>query len=141
MKIKSGFTFIELLVVVGIILFLALLVLVSLNPAHRFSNARNSRRVSDINSILTAVHECIVDNGGEYSLCNLSIPMNKTEIGTHINNIDMTTILEPYLETIPKDPRGGTNENTGYFIRVNDYGIVSIFADNAELEYTLMLSR
>ena len=50
---KSGFTLIELLVVIAIIATLATVVFVALNPVQRFSDARNSRRWNDVNTMLT----------------------------------------------------------------------------------------
>src|SRR3972149_10727287 len=61
---NNGFTLIELLLVIAIIAILATIVIVALNPVQRFADARNSRRWNDVNSILTAVHEYIVDNDG-----------------------------------------------------------------------------
>ena len=63
-KMKKGFTLIELLVVISIIAILATVVFVALNPGKRFLDTRNSRRWNDVHNILTAVHECIVDDGG-----------------------------------------------------------------------------
>lgn len=56
----KAFTLIELLVVITIISIFGALVFVALDPAERFADARDSRRWSDVNSLLTAVHDCIV---------------------------------------------------------------------------------
>lgn len=66
---KNAFTLIEILVVIAILAIIAVVVFVALNPAQRFADARDSRRVNDVNSILTAIHECIVDNDGDVSGC------------------------------------------------------------------------
>src|SRR5579859_6775624 len=63
-KLFKGFTLIELLVVITIIATLAVVVFVALNPGARLSAARDARRTSDVDSILTAIHESIVDNKG-----------------------------------------------------------------------------
>src|SRR3990167_1245836 len=60
----KGFTLIEILLVIGIIAVLATVVIVALDPVTRFADARNSRRLSDIQNILTAVQQYIVDNQG-----------------------------------------------------------------------------
>ncbi len=62
---KQGFTLIEILLVIGIIAVLATVVVVSLDPATRFQNARDARRLADIQSILSAVQQYIVDHKGQ----------------------------------------------------------------------------
>lgn len=67
MNIKKqikGFTLVELLVVIGIIAILFAVVLVAINPAKRFSEANNARRLSDVNSILNGVLNYTVDQKG-----------------------------------------------------------------------------
>lgn len=61
---RKGFTLIELLVVIAIIATLAVVVFVALNPVRRFKESRNATRATEINEILTAIHEYIVDNDG-----------------------------------------------------------------------------
>src|ERR1700687_4340205 len=59
--VPSGFTLIELLIVIIIIAALAVVVFVALNPVKRLQDARNARRATDVQSILTAIHEYIID--------------------------------------------------------------------------------
>mgnify|MGYP001577336152 CR=1 FL=1 len=61
---KRGFTLIEILVVIGIIALLATIVLIAINPARQFAQARDSQRVSNLNAILNAVGQRIADNKG-----------------------------------------------------------------------------
>ena len=56
-KRTSGFTLLEILLVIGIIAVLATVVAVSLDPATRFQNAKDARRLSDIQSILSRSEE------------------------------------------------------------------------------------
>jgi prepilin-type N-terminal cleavage/methylation domain-containing protein len=53
---KKGFTLIELLIVIGILAVLATVVVLVLNPAQLFAQARDSRRVNDLNNIRSAVN-------------------------------------------------------------------------------------
>lgn len=55
MQKKRGFTLIELLIVIGILVVLAAVVVVILNPAELLRQARDSQRVSDLNTIKGAI--------------------------------------------------------------------------------------
>lgn len=70
MKPKSnrfipGFTFVELLVSVGVIALIVTALLVALRPSLRFAEARDSRRAQDIDSISRALALYAVDNDGQ----------------------------------------------------------------------------
>ena len=65
---SKGFTLVELLVVIGIIAILFAVVLVAINPAKRFAEANNARRLSDVNSILNGVLNYTVDQKGAVPL-------------------------------------------------------------------------
>ncbi len=72
---QKGFTLIELLIVIVIITALAVTVFVALNPVKRTRDAREARRASDVETILTAIHEYVVDNNG-------TLPGTLTSTGT-----------------------------------------------------------
>lgn len=131
MKKGLGFTLIELLIVVGVLATLSTVVFVALNPAQRFMDARNSRRVTDVNSILTAVHECIVDNGGSLTACGIT-DTTKYTLGTGTGNLNLATYLAAYLKKIPQDPSTGAAEDTGYAIQADANNLITVFADDAE---------
>ena len=65
-KSVKGFTLIELLLVIGIIAILAVAVFVALNPAKRFADARDARRESDVETILSALHQYNIDQKGVF---------------------------------------------------------------------------
>lgn len=137
---KAGFTLIELLVVVAIIAILATLVFVALDPVTRFADARNSRRWNDVNNILTAIHEYIVDNDGSLPT-GLATSQASTELGSCGTCDDLSTPLAPYLLSMPQDPTDGDATNTGYSVAVNANNIVTVTADNAENSETIQVSR
>ena len=59
----SGFTLIEILVVVGLIAILAAITIVAINPAKNFESTRNTQRSSDISAILNAVTQYTSESG------------------------------------------------------------------------------
>jgi len=152
---RHGFTLIELLVVIAIVAILAAVVFVALDPVRRFADARNSTRISDVNSILTAIHEYIVDNGGALPT-GLSAGMAETQLGTAgagmtttdkgtacgtvAAGVNLATPLAKYLVSIPKDPQGSAGK-TGYSVVVNTNNIVTVRACDAELGVTIQVSR
>lgn len=157
---QRGFTLIELLVVISIIAILSTVVFVALNPAGRFQDARNSRRFSDVNNLLTAIHECIVDNAGATASCLASGAgalvagsiYEITNAGTtaSCNGVcaassaascaDISDELAAYLASLPADPGGVTNNHTEYSVSVDSNGIVTVAACSAE-GTTVQVSR
>lgn len=150
MKSKKGFTLIELLVVIAIMSILATVVFVALDPVKRFADARNSRRFSDVNSILTAIHEYIVDNDGAMPA---GITTSEKQLGTCAAGgatscsgaqaacLDMTSILAKYLKSIPLDPNGGTVATTKYSVVADANNIVTVKACAAENSVAVEVSR
>lgn len=150
---KKGFTLIELLVVIAIIAILTVIVFVALNPAKRFADARNARRWSDVNSVLTAIHEYIVDNNGVLPT-GVSTSMAQTQLGsaaTGCDNdgcgavaacLDLSTPLVAYLKSMPVDPSlAGTSTETHYSAEVDANNIVTVKACDAEGGETIQVSR
>lgn len=58
---KKGFTLIELLVVIAIVAILAVVVILTLNPAEILKQARDSNRISDLNTVKSAISVYLAD--------------------------------------------------------------------------------
>jgi prepilin-type N-terminal cleavage/methylation domain-containing protein len=102
---SRGFTLIEILVVIGIVAVLATVVLVAINPSRQFMLARDTQRLSNVNSILNAVGQNISENKGVFT-CNdvpYQIPATSTEISSAGANI-APCIVPKYLSSLPYDP-------------------------------------
>ncbi len=155
-KFRKGFTLIELLIVIAIIATLAIVVFVALNPAQRFKDARDAKRVSDIDTLLTAIHASIVDNKGTLP-SGLSSGMSETQLGTGGSGcaiatggcsvvatacVDLTTPMVKYLKSMPIDPTTTfTAAKTGYSVTVDANNIVTIKACGTEGSTNLSISR
>lgn len=155
-RTSKGFTLIELLIVITIIAALAVTVFVALNPAQRLKDARGARRTTDVDNILTAIHEAIVDNKGSYPTNMPAVGVIK-QLGTGPDAItcpalalggnctttaicvdllaDVAIDLIPYLKSMPIDPTGGTtwtSVKTGYTVVRDTNGIVTVTACGSE---------
>ena len=65
---KKGFTLIELLVVIAIIAVLSVVVILTLNPAELLRQARDSTRISDLNTIKSALSLFLADTASSSGL-------------------------------------------------------------------------
>ncbi len=150
-KIRSGFTLLELLIVVAIISILAIVVLVALKPAARMADARDARRAQDLNQILTGIHECVIDkkDSASMSTCLGSTTVDTTYeiVVTGITSgcqatctgatsgtscLPLDTKLTDYFVTIPTDPTTQATGHTGYSITRKSNGMVVLEACAAE---------
>jgi type IV pilus assembly protein PilA len=106
--LQRGFTLIELLVVVGVLAVLLAIVLIAINPARQFSQANNTKRSSDVNALLNAIHQYAADNKG-------TLPGSGT-ITTAVQNISSGAVnlcadlVPQYIAALPVDPL--TNNGT-----------------------------
>lgn len=142
---SSGFTLIEILLVVGILAVLASVVFVALDPAKRFREARDARRTSDVQSILTAIHTYIIDNRGSIPA---GLDTTERQLGTATsgcaiatggctvtgtsNCLNLATPLAKYLKSMPIDPNGGTAALTQYSIVIDANSIITVRACGTE---------
>ena len=107
---KKGFTLIELLVVIGILAVLLAITLIAINPARQFAQANNTKRRSDVNAILNAIHQYSADNRGSLPVGITTTTRNISDTGANICGELITT----YMAALPSDPQaanGGANIN------------------------------
>ena len=141
---KKGFTLIEVLLVIVIIAILAGIVLIAVNPGRQVSQANNAQRDSNVNAILSAVHQYAIDNRG-------ALPTNITTTAGTVSNagINICTDLVPtYIAALPVDPTDSgasftdcTTYNTGYTVVKDANNRVTVAAPSAELSATISVTR
>lgn len=98
-KKNKGFTLIEILVVIGIIAILAAIVIVAINPKKHFDDAIAAQRDANVNTILNAIGQYIVDNKG-------GLPTIPTVNGGEIDEALCNTLVPEYVGAMPTDPQG-----------------------------------
>ncbi|MEI6660408.1 MAG: prepilin-type N-terminal cleavage/methylation domain-containing protein [bacterium] len=113
-KKKSGFTLVELLVVISIISLLSSVVLSALSSARQKS--RVARRLSDLHQIQIAL-ENYYTNNGSYPATNWHTQCNYFGAGTAVaNNLVIPGLVPTYMPSFPIDPSMDvTNSQNCYF--------------------------
>jgi prepilin-type N-terminal cleavage/methylation domain-containing protein len=160
-SLQKGFTLIELLIVITIIATLAVSVFVALNPAQRLKDSKDARRTSDVDTILTAIHAYVVDNGGNYpagltsgmvekqigtdaTAANCALATTYCTIGAAVGCVNLVTPMTKYLKSMPIDPIAGTTytaAKTGYSVQVDTNGIITVKACGTEGTTLIQSSR
>jgi type IV pilus assembly protein PilA len=126
---ERGFTLIELLVVIGILAVLLAITLIAINPARQFAQANNTKRSSDVSSILNAIGQFQADNRGALPGGMPAAGAAAQIIGAGVGEANIcAALVTQYIAQLPVDPltNGGTaiadtcpvGYTTGYTVSV-----------------------
>lgn len=150
---REGFTLIEILLVIGIIVLLAGAIIVAINPGRQFAKARNTQRVTDVNAILSAIVQNMTDNQGRWNCqgstyYSTSLPSVVTATIVSVpeasnNEINLSCLTPTYVPRLPVDPSLPANSTTtGYTLNYStSSGRITICAPNAELQEVICTQR
>lgn len=130
----SGFTLVEILVVLAIVGILAGIVVVAINPAKQFRSANDAKRKTDLNKIANAVFQYAVDFKGQFprditnAFQEVCLSGNSSSTcGNALTSLDsVATLNGPYIKSLSEDPLPQASRNsaannvigTGYRIRL-----------------------
>jgi prepilin-type N-terminal cleavage/methylation domain-containing protein len=132
MNTKKGFTLLELLIVIGILAILSTTIVLVINPAELLRKARDSQRISDLNTVKTAIAYYLTEEGDP------SIGASDTSY-SHVSGVDCATtanssssqsidgtgwIPVPFgdlaggspIANLPVDPNASTSAGDYYYV-------------------------
>ncbi len=145
MKKRSGFTLLELLIVIAIIAILAGIIYVAVDPARRLAEAQNAERWSSVNSILNAVLRYTVDQKGTFPAALTAVSTGTYVIGaggtcaactattTPSDCMNLSTSLVPdYIADMPYDSQSGSADDTRYWVYRSSSGRIAVGACEPE---------
>lgn len=108
---SSGFTLVELLIVVAIIGVLSSVVISSLNGARMKS--RDARRVSDLKQIRIAL-EMYYDQNGSYPIVKWATSGITSYDSSLSRWTQLQNFLSPYISKLPADPKSSGSSGPWY---------------------------
>ena len=146
---NSGFTMLEILLVVAAIAILAGIVIVAINPGKQLAETRNAQRSTSVNTILNAVYQYAIDQNGTLpagvpttGACGDATAEICTTGGTCTGLVDLSVLTTngTYLVGLPTDPSTATANGTGYHV-LSGNGRVTVCAPGAEQGATISVTK
>lgn len=152
LKIKNGFTLLELLIVIAILAVLAGTLFVVLNPAARFQDSRNVRRWTDVKMILSAIKLYQVDHDGNFieSINDISEDLyyqigaggdcaddcSNPSVVLQSDCVDLQELVDTgYVAEVPIDPNDSdaSSDETRYYLIKLSTGTITVGSCSEEM--------
>jgi prepilin-type N-terminal cleavage/methylation domain-containing protein len=145
-RLRRGFTLVELLLVIAILALLMFVTIQAISPDKQLGSARNAARRQDVNSIVNAVYQYLIDKNPMPSTIPVASfkEICKTGMtGSQCNNgVDLGVLTGVYINTIPVDPqKPATATGTNYWIQSNGINRITVLAPGAELGEAIFMTR
>ena len=156
MKNQKGFTKIEIVIILVLLLILGAIIWIAVDPFTRVAQDRDNIRRSEVVAILNGVLKYKTMNDQQFPEGIDSNPETIQVLGSGTSGCDLTCgaaraeieclnldpdLVDKYLEEIPMDPSSGTPTNTDYYVNVNTSGKLFVGACDPELAETITVSR
>ena len=142
---RRGFTLIEMLLVIGILAVLASIIVVAINPTKQLANARDAQRRADINTVLNALYQYLIDGNPLPAGIPTTVPRTickETAVSCNNGvNLSVLTTNSIYITQLPTDPSTLTGTGTNYTIVQDAQGRITIAAPGAEYITGLSVTR
>lgn len=136
---QTGFTIVELLIVIVVIAILAAISVVAYNGIQQ--RARDSQRNNDIATIQKALEMYHVDNGGYPTCSNTTYQPGGVRGSCYSDSVNFVAALSPkYLAEVPKDPANTGEQRYRYVFGSKKIGDVTYSASSDD-NYILAASR
>ena len=113
------------------------MVIIAINPARQFAQARNSQRQANLDTILNGIGQDLADNkgtfGGVCASALITTPMATSSIdnGASGTGKDFSCLSPTYIPTFPSDPTVTSGVATGYEIVVEASGRIKLCAPSS----------
>ncbi|MBI1812754.1 type II secretion system protein [Candidatus Peregrinibacteria bacterium] len=136
---RSGFTLVELLLVVAIIAVLMFITILAITPQRNLSHARNAQRRIDTQTISNAIYQYLIDkhplppsipSGSFKQICKTGVTGALCGDGVDLNVVTAGGVYVPSLPVDPQAPVSGTGTN--YWILLDSINRLIVDAPNAE---------
>lgn len=149
-KNNKGFTLIELLIGITLLAVVGGVIIVSLNPVGQLGQARNNQRTANLNTLINAISQNMVENKGVFTCAAGLAPTTTIKMAVGPGNYNIASCIIPtYLSVMPFDPSAAgahyasvTDYDSGYtIIRNASTGVITVAAPNAEFGKVISVSR